>query len=109
MRNAPFATPHSFRTTRRDCLPAASASPAARALHDLKLPVFALIGYRSYHDQRTHPGETCLVFTEPVLDAWRIDYRLVTEPSQLDAIRAHYLACRVARRPGAAVIAEGKA
>jgi hypothetical protein len=49
------------------------------------------------------------VFTEPILDAWRIDYRLITEPSQLDLIREHYLACRSASRPGAALIAEGKA
>jgi hypothetical protein len=46
------------------------------------------------------------VFTEPLLDAWRIDYRLITSASELDVIRAHYIACRDAGRPGAALIGE---
>jgi hypothetical protein len=68
--------------------------------------VFSIIGYRSYLDQAKLPGDTCLVFTEPILDAWRIDYRLITASSQLDVIRAHYLECRDAGRPGAALIGE---
>ena len=78
-------------------------------LHDWKLPIFAVIGYRSYLNQDTLPGDTCLVFTEPLLDAWRIDYRLIKAPAQLDEIRTHYVACRDAGTPGAALIAEGKA
>jgi sulfopyruvate decarboxylase TPP-binding subunit len=78
-------------------------------LHDWKLPVFSVIGYRSYLNQDTLPGDTCLVFTEPLLGAWRIDYRLITSPAQLDEIRTHYLACRNAGTAGAALIAEGKA
>ena len=86
-----------------------SGDALRNVLHDWKLPVFAVVGYRSYLDQSTIPGDTCLVFTEPVLDAWRVDYTLVTRRSQLDEIRAHYLACRAAGRPGAALVAEGKA
>ena len=78
-------------------------------LHDWKLPIFSVIGYRSYLNQSTLPGDTCLVFTEPVLDAWNIDYRLITSPAQIGDIRAHYEACRRAAKPGAALIAEGKA
>ena len=55
-------------------------------IHDWKLPVFSIIGYRSYLDQSTIPGDTCLVFTEPVLDAWKLDYRLLTTPEQLSLI-----------------------
>jgi sulfopyruvate decarboxylase subunit alpha len=83
-----------------------SGDALRNVLHDWKLPVFAIIGYRSYLDQAKLPGDTCLVFTEPVLDAWRIDYRLITSPSQLDVIRAHYLDCRDSGRAGAALIAE---
>ena len=86
-----------------------SGDALRNVLHDWKLPIFSVIGYRSYLDQSTIPGDTCLVFTEPVLDAWRVDYLLVTAPSQLDDVRSHYLACRDAKRAGAAVIAEGKA
>jgi len=78
-------------------------------LHDWQLPIFAIIGYRSYLNQDTLPGDTCLVFTEPVLDAWRIPYRLITTPVQRDEILAHHRACHAASRPGAALIAEGKA
>jgi len=79
------------------------------ALHDWKLPIFSIIGYRSYLNQDTLPGDTCLVFTEPVLDAWRIDYRLITTQSQFGEIGEHYTACRTAGKAGAIVIGEGKA
>jgi len=86
-----------------------SGDALRNVLHDWKLPVFSIIGYRSYLNQSTLPGDTCLVFTEPVLDAWRIDYKLITEPSQLPLIAEHYRACISDARPGAIVIAEGKA
>jgi sulfopyruvate decarboxylase TPP-binding subunit len=86
-----------------------SGDALRNVLHDWKLPIFAIIGYRSFLNQDTLPGDTCLVFTEPLLDAWRIDYRLIIAPSQLDEIRDHYLACRETGTPGAALIAEGKA
>ena len=86
-----------------------SGDAIRNVLHDWKLPIFSVIGYRSYLNQDTLPGDTCLVFTEPVLDTWRISYRLITKPEQLGDIRAHYEACCAAGTPGAALIAEGKA
>lgn len=86
-----------------------SGDAIRNVLHDWKLPIPSLIGYRSFLNQDTLPGDTCLVFTEPILDAWRIDYRLITEPAQLDVVIAHLAECRAAGRPGAALIAEGKA
>ena len=78
-------------------------------LHDWKLPIPSIIGYRSYLNQDTLPGDTCLVFTEPILDAWRIPFRLITGPEQY-AEMADYLAqCLEAGEPGALLIAEGKA
>jgi sulfopyruvate decarboxylase subunit alpha len=78
-------------------------------LHDWKLPLPSIIGYRSYHNQDTLPGDTCLVFTEPILDAWRLDYRLITQPDQFDLMREHLAACRLAGKPGVILLAEGKA
>ena len=86
-----------------------SGDALRNTLYDWKLPIFSVIGYRSYLNQDTIPGDTCLVFTEPVLDAWKIDYRLITAPAQITEIRGHYEACRAAGKPGAALIAEGKA
>ena len=83
-----------------------SGDALRNALHDWKLPIFSIIGYRSYLDQAKLPGDTCLVFTEPILDAWRIDYKLITSASQIDEIGAHFRTCRAAERPGAALIAE---
>lgn len=78
-------------------------------LHEWKLPIYSIIGYRSYLNQDTLPGDTTLVFTEPILAAWKLDVRLITEPSQLATIAEHYRACRAAAIPGVTLIAEGKA
>ena len=86
-----------------------SGDALRNVLHDWKLPIFSVIGYRSYLNQDTLPGDTCLVFTEPVLDAWRIDWRLVTAPAQLGEIADHWRACRAAGRAGAILLAEGAA
>jgi sulfopyruvate decarboxylase subunit alpha len=86
-----------------------SGDALRNVVHDWKLPIFAVIGYRSFLNQDALPGDTCLVFTEPILDAWRIDYRLITQPDELSVIGDHFAACREAARAGAALIAEGKA
>ena len=86
-----------------------SGDALRNVLHDWKLPIPSIIGYRSYLNQDTLPGDTCLTFTEPVLDAWKIDYRLITDPSQLGLMRNHLADCRARSVPGAALIAEGKA
>ena len=86
-----------------------SGDALRNVLYDWKIPIFSVIGYRSYLNQDTLPGDTCLVFTEPVLKAWEINYRLLTDASQIGEIGEHYTACRDARRPGAILVAEGKA
>jgi sulfopyruvate decarboxylase TPP-binding subunit len=78
-------------------------------VHDWKLPIFSIIGYRSYLNQSTLPGDTCLVFTEPLLTAWKIDWRLITGAAQLGEIRSHYERCRAANVAGAIVVGEGRA
>jgi sulfopyruvate decarboxylase TPP-binding subunit len=86
-----------------------SGDALRNVLHDWKLPIPSVIGYRSYLNQDTLPGDTCLTFTEPILRAWKIDYRLITEPAQFDTIAAHLEACAAEGKPGAILIAEGKA
>jgi sulfopyruvate decarboxylase TPP-binding subunit len=85
-----------------------SGDAIRNALHDWKLPIWSMIGYRSYLNQDNLPGDTCLVFTEPTLDAWRIPYRLITRPEQLPEIEEHYRSTRAAGAAGSIVIAEGK-
>ncbi len=86
-----------------------SGDSLRNVLHDWKLPIFSVIGYRSYLNQETLPGDTTLVFTEPTLTAWQVDYRFITEPDQFDVFARHLEACRDAGKPGAVLIAEGKA
>lgn len=86
-----------------------SGDALRNAIHDWKLPIPAIIGYRSYLSQETLPGDTCLTFTEPVLDAWKLDYRLIEGDAQLDQLREHLERCRAEGRAGVALVAEGKA
>ena len=85
-----------------------SGDALRNVLHDWKLPIPSLIGYRSYFNQEALPGDTCLVYTEPILRAWGLDYRLVIEPD-LDGMARHYEACRSAGKPGVVLLGEGRA
>ena len=86
-----------------------SGDSLRNALHDWKLPIPSLIGYRSYLNQDTIPGDTCLVFTEPLLDAWKIPYRLITKRDELEILISHLERCGADGVAGAGLIAEGKA
>jgi sulfopyruvate decarboxylase subunit alpha len=86
-----------------------SGDALRNVLHEWKLPIYSIIGYRSYLNQDTLPGDTTLVFTEPILAAWKLDVRLITRPSQFQEIADHYRECRAASRPGVALVGEGKA
>lgn len=86
-----------------------SGDALRNVLHEWQLPIYSMIGYRSYLNQDTLPGDTSLVFTEPILAAWKLDVRLITEPAQFPGIATHYRECQAAGRPGVALIGEGKA
>lgn len=86
-----------------------SGDSLRNVLHDWKLPIPSVIGYRSYLNQETLPGDTCLEFTEPILNAWNIDYRLITQPDQLGPMAEHLSRFRHSERPVAILIAEGRA
>jgi sulfopyruvate decarboxylase subunit alpha len=86
-----------------------SGDSLRNVLHDYRLPLFAIIGYRSYLNESTLPGDTAKVYSEPLLRAWDIDYLLIVEPSQRGEIAGHYEACRAAGKPGAILLAEGRA
>jgi sulfopyruvate decarboxylase subunit alpha len=86
-----------------------SGDALRNVLHDWKLPIPSIIGYRSYLNQDTLPGDTCLEFTEPILDAWKIDYRLITRPDEYPVMTAHLQGSAGAAAPRAILLAEGKA
>lgn len=85
-----------------------SGDALRNTLHEWKLPLYAIIGYRSYLNQENLPGDTSLVFTEPILAAWRLDVHFVKQPSELAGMVRHYQACQATQAPGVALIAEGR-
>ena len=83
-----------------------SGDALRNALFDLKLPLFALIGYRSYLVQDS--PDTARKFAEPILAAWGLGYRLICGPDDLPSLTAHYRSTQAAGRPGVCLIAEGR-
>ena len=76
-------------------------------VHEWTMPLFAIIGYRSFLNRSALPEDACLRFTEPVLSAWALETVFVERPDQVDDIVAHYQACRRADTAGAVLLAEG--
>jgi sulfopyruvate decarboxylase TPP-binding subunit len=85
-----------------------SGDSLRNAIHDYKLPLFALIGYRSYLSQTMLPNDSARTYTEPIVRAWNIDFQLIDVPEKKPEIVEHYRRCRAAERPGFVLIAEGR-
>ncbi len=83
-----------------------SGDALRNVLFDLGLPLYAIVGHRSYLIENS--PDTAKKFAEPVLQAWGLDYILLTRPDELPRIAEHYAACRAASRPGIALMAEGR-
>ncbi len=82
-----------------------SGDALRNVLFDLKLPLFALIGYRSYLVEDS--ADTAKKFVEPILDAWGIGYELINGCDDLPKLVDHYRACQAVGKPGVGLIAEG--
>src|SRR5580698_4190097 len=85
-----------------------SGDSLRNAIHDYTLPLFAIIGYRSYPSQTMLPNDSARTYTEPIIRAWQIDYRLIDTPAKKPEILEHYRQCRTADQPGCVLIAEGR-
>jgi sulfopyruvate decarboxylase TPP-binding subunit len=76
-------------------------------VHDMKLPLFLVVGVRSYYaHQKRATGDTCPVFTEPILQAWQIPYVLLDERHSAADLAAAYRQAQEERRAGAVLVAE---
>jgi sulfopyruvate decarboxylase TPP-binding subunit len=78
------------------------------AVHDLRLPLFFLIGVRSWYAHKQGRGaDTCPVFTEPVLRAWQIPFSTLDPERDSPAdLASAYTAARSARTAAAVLLAE---
>jgi sulfopyruvate decarboxylase subunit alpha len=76
-------------------------------VHDLKLPLFFLVGVRGYYaHQKGATSDTCPVFTEPVLQAWQVPYTLLERRHSAADLAAAYRQARAENRAGAVLLAE---
>ena len=82
-----------------------SGDALRNVLFDLELPLVAVVGYRSYlaADSR----DTARRFTEPILNAWGIEHRLIAREEDKPQLAAHLAACLEAGTPGVVLLAEG--
>lgn len=77
------------------------------AIHDLKLPLFLVIGLRGYYaHQRGATADTCPLFAEPILRAWNIPYDLFGRQNSAADLAAAYTRARTEDRAGAVLVAE---
>jgi sulfopyruvate decarboxylase TPP-binding subunit len=83
-----------------------SGDAMRNVLFDLKLPLAAVIGYRSYLVSGS--TDSARHFTEPVLKAWGLDYALIHGSQELPTLSSHVSACRAAGKPGVVLVAEGR-
>jgi sulfopyruvate decarboxylase subunit alpha len=83
-----------------------SGDALRNVLFDLRLPLLAIVGYRSYLVPDS--ADSAKRFTEPILDAWGLDYLLIERADELAQMEKHFRACLDAGRPGVALVAEGR-
>lgn len=83
-----------------------SGDSLRNAIHDYGLPLFGIVGYRSYLNPSA--TDSARTYTEPTLRAWDVPYRLIERPDQLPELSAHYRACRETARPGVVLLGEGR-
>jgi sulfopyruvate decarboxylase TPP-binding subunit len=83
-----------------------SGDALRNVLFDLGLPLFAVIGYRS--SLVPNSADTARQFTEPILDTWGIEHRLLKSDDDLPTLIEHYQRSHDAQKPGAVLIAEGR-
>lgn len=76
-------------------------------VHDLKLPLFLVVGVRSYlAHRRGTTADNCPIFTEPILRAWQLPYVLLDERHGAGDLAAAYRQAQAEGRAGAVLLAE---
>jgi sulfopyruvate decarboxylase TPP-binding subunit len=76
-------------------------------VHDLKLPLFFVIGVRSYFaHRRGASADTCPVFTEPVVRAWKLPCMFFDDQHTAADLGDFYRRSRDQGRAAAVLLAE---
>jgi sulfopyruvate decarboxylase TPP-binding subunit len=76
-------------------------------IYDLKLPIFFVVGVRNYYThQKGTSTDSCPVFTEPIMRAWKVPYVVLEQRHTAADLAAAYRQAQAERRAGAVLIAE---
>ncbi len=76
-------------------------------VHDLKLPLFLVVGLRSYYaHQRGATRDSCPVFAEPIMRAWQIPFIVLDRSHTAADLAAAYRQAQAENRAGAVLLAE---
>ena len=76
-------------------------------VYDLHLPLFLIIGVRSYHaHQQGKSTDTCPVYTEPIVRAWQLQYALLDSNHTAADLAAAYRQAQAKNQAFAVLLAE---
>jgi sulfopyruvate decarboxylase subunit alpha len=76
-------------------------------IHDLKLPLFLVVGLRSYYAfQEGATRDTCPVFAEPIMQTWKIPYILLDRRHGQADLASAIRQAHAEQRAGAVLLAE---
>lgn len=76
-------------------------------VYDLQLPLFLIVGVRNYYNhQAGATSDSCPVFTEPILKAWKIPYLLLDRRHDANDVTSAYRQAQQEGRAGVVLIAE---
>jgi sulfopyruvate decarboxylase TPP-binding subunit len=76
-------------------------------VHDMKLPLFLVIGIRSYYAHKQGAtADTCPVFTEPIVQAWKLPYTILDKRHTAADLAAAYRQAMAENRAAAVLLAE---
>jgi sulfopyruvate decarboxylase subunit alpha len=83
-----------------------SGDALRNVLYDLRLPLFAVIGARSWlvEDSR----DSAKRFAPRLLEAWQLDWTLIASEADKPKLAEHYRHCQAKGKAGAVLIAEGR-
>ena len=73
-------------------------------VHDLQIPVFAVIGARNWLNPDSK--DSAKIYAIPILEAWDINYMIVESKSDRPRLSQHYQRCKAKNKPGAVLLAE---
>lgn len=75
---------------------------------NLHIPLLLMVGYRGYHEMVTRQGplDSAAVFTEPILDAWKIKHYLLDTDDDVPNIAKAFQESRAQKAPVAVLIGQ---